>query len=239
VSGNGFWISLSSSDPINSTVAATSPTPQSSESCPFSNCVPFNTVLLDARSVPLLLLSSLPSLSPLLANASAVNMVHPHADHLSPVHAVQLSSDHHVSLVLKQGITDDSGERIPVTRGYLTNDSKVVGAVRMEHLMLVVGPSVTHNNSQQLHTWMKSRFHGNLTAVEVKGDGIGVAELTASAGDVTQRSISEKLTFAGDPLKLLPAFLIWMPFSLPPVSLREETQIFTCTAIKWDLTVST
>ena len=51
-----------------------------------------------------------------------------------------------------------------------TNDSKVVGAVRMEHLMLVVGPSVTHNNSQQLHTWMKYRFHGNLTAVEVKGE---------------------------------------------------------------------
>jgi UDP-N-acetylglucosamine-lysosomal-enzyme len=149
-------------------------------------------------------------------------MVHPHADHLSPVHAVQLSSDHHVSLVLKQGITDDSGERIPVTRGYLTNDSKVVGAVRMEHLMLVVGPSVTHNNSQQLHTWMKSRFHGNLTAVEVKGDGIGVAELTASAGDVTQRSISEKLTFAGDPLKLLPAFLIWMPFSLPPENATKK-----------------
>ncbi|CAI8026125.1 N-acetylglucosamine-1-phosphotransferase subunits alpha/beta, partial [Geodia barretti] len=200
-----------------------SPSPQSSDSCPFSNCVPFNTVLLDARSVPLLLLSSLPSISPLLANASAVNIVNPHAAHLSPVHVVQLPSDHHVSLVLKQGITDDSGERIPATRGYLTNDSKVVGAVRMEHLMLVEGSAVTHNNSQQLHTWMKSCFHGNLTSVEVKGDGIAVAEFTA-VGDVTKMSMSDELTFAGLPLKLLPAFLIWMPFSLPTNSPENATE---------------
>ena len=36
--------------------------------------------------------------------------------------------------------------------------------------MLVEGSAVTHNNSQQLHTWMKSCFHGNLTSVEVKGE---------------------------------------------------------------------
>ena len=51
-----------------------------------------------------------------------------------------------------------------------TNDSKVVGAVKMDHFLLVAGPAVTHSNSQLLHSWMKSRFHGNLTAVEVKGE---------------------------------------------------------------------
>ena len=63
---------------------------------------------------------------------------------------------------------------------------------------------------------------------EPTGDGIAVAEFTA-VGDVTKMSMSDELTFAGLPLKLLPAFLIWMPFSLPtnsPVSLREETQFF-------------
>ena len=135
-------------------------------SCPFSLCVPFRTLLLDAKALPLLLLSSLPSLSPLLANASALNMVNSPSAHLTPVHAVQLASEqdgqlcsltdtphtqlhlslshtlslclslclsfstplhlcfslthtHIVSLVIREGLTNESGHRIPATRGYL------------------------------------------------------------------------------------------------------------------------
>ena len=62
-------------------------------SCPFSHCVPFHTVLLDARSLPFIPLDSLSSFSPLLANASSVHMINSPAAHLSPVHAVQLSSE--------------------------------------------------------------------------------------------------------------------------------------------------
>ena len=95
--------------------------------------------------------------------------------------------------------------------------------MRVDHFLLAVGSGVTANNSQQLQAWMKSRFHGNFTAVEVKGEGIGVAEFVSGVADILQRSKFDTMMFSGQPLKLLPAFLIWMPFSLPtipPVSLR-------------------
>ena len=143
-----------------------------------------------------------------------------------------------VTRVLEEEITDSEGSKIQTTRGFLvsptsvrvdllfsthfessynhcpqTNDSSVVGVVRMENFVLVVGAGIKLTNSSgRLHKWMEARFHGNLTAVEVKGDGIGVAEFRSGVLPELLKSVGT-LVFSGGPLQLLPAYLIWMPFS--------------------------
>ena len=106
-----------------------------------------------------------------------------------------------------------------------TNDSSVVGVMKMENFVIVVclGISLTNTSGRQLQKWMETHFHDNLTSVEVKGDGIGVAEFRGGVvSAILERS--HDLIFSGQPVQLFPAFLIWIPFSELHVSAggREE-----------------
>ena len=100
----------------------------------------------------------------------------------------------------------------------------------MEYFAIVRGRGISLNSSQEFNGWMKSRFRGNLTAVEVKGEGMAVAEFVSGAREVLQRSDSSEMMFAGHPLELHQAYLIWMPFSLPtdsPVSTPSHPHTLT------------
>ena len=98
-----------------------------------------------------------------------------------------------------------------------TDDSNVIGAVKMDQYMIVLCSAIKHDNiTKQLYGWLKTRFHDNITAVEVKGEGIAVAEFRS--GVLPDNLKRENLTFSGHSIKLVPAYLIWMPFSNHNVS---------------------
>ena len=97
-----------------------------------------------------------------------------------------------------------------------TNDSSLMGAVKMSHFLIISGCGLALNSSRNnFYSWMKSRFHDNLIDVEVKGEGVGVAEFVSGVDDVLDQSKSEEMVFAGNPVQFHQAFLIWMPFTLP------------------------
>ena len=98
-----------------------------------------------------------------------------------------------------------------------TNDSGIVGTVRMEDFVIVVSSGIKSTNSSgQLQKWMERHFHDHLAVVEVKGEGIGVAEFIPGTLSEAMKSVgSEELTFDGEPLHLFPAYLIWIPFHVP------------------------
>ena len=98
-----------------------------------------------------------------------------------------------------------------------TNDSSVVGTVRMEDFVIVVSSGIKSTNSSgQLLKWMEAHFHDHFAMVEVKGEGVGVAEFSPGTLSEAIKSIgSEELTFAGETVQLFPAYLIWIPFRVP------------------------
>lgn len=87
--------------------------------------------------------------------------------------------------------------------------------------MIVVSKGIkSSNDSRHLQKWMEAHFHGNLTSVEVKGEGLAVAEFLSGTQSVILKTIETKeLVLAGEQVELLPAFLIWIPFSVPTVSI--------------------
>lgn len=98
----------------------------------------------------------------------------------------------------------------------------------MENFGIVVSAGIrAANSSGQLRKWMEAHFPDNLVAVEVKGEGLGVAEFPRGVlPEVLQRR--EGLVFSGEPLQLFQAYLIWIPFSVPvesPVSLWNVAMI--------------
>ena len=86
--------SSSSSPPLPSSLRLSRSSSSIAEStCPFTHCVPFHTLLLDARPLPHLSLSAARSLSPLLKNVSACETYNSTAAHLSAVHVLHLPSE--------------------------------------------------------------------------------------------------------------------------------------------------
>lgn len=87
--------------------------------------------------------------------------------------------------------------------------------------MIVVSKGIkSSNDSRHLQKWMEAHFYGNLTSVEVKGEGLAVAEFLSGTQSVILKTIERKeLVLAGEQVELLPAFLIWIPFSVPTVSI--------------------
>lgn len=115
----------------------------------------------------------------------------------------------------------------PLLSSLQTNDSSVLGAVRMENYVMVVSTGITTSTDTQLHKWMDAHFGDNLTAVEVKGEGLGVAEFrTGVLGKIFQRLGPQPLTFSGHPLHLLPAYLTWVPFTT-----TSEAQVGSLTSV--------
>lgn len=90
----------------------------------------------------------------------------------------------------------------------------------MENFVIVMSAGIkSSNDTGHLQRWMEAHFHGNLTAVEVKGEGVAVAEFQSGTMSMILKSIkTRKLVFSGDPVQLVPAYLIWIPFTVPHVS---------------------
>ena len=58
-----------------------------------------------------------------------------------------------------------------------TSDSGVVGVVSMEDFALLTGVGIKPSNSSgRLRKWMEKHFHGNVIEVEVKAEGVAVAQ---------------------------------------------------------------
>lgn len=91
----------------------------------------------------------------------------------------------------------------------------------MENFRIVASKGIkSSNDSRHLQKWMEAHFHGNLTSVEVKGEDLAVAEFLSGTQSVVLKTIeTRELVLAGEQVELWPAYLIWVPFSVPLVSI--------------------
>lgn len=101
-----------------------------------------------------------------------------------------------------------------------TNDSSVLGAVKMENFVIVMSKGIkSSDDNQHFKKWMEAHFQGNFTSVDVKSEGLAVAEFLSGTQSTILKTIkTTELVFAGEQVQLLPAYLIWIPFSVPHVS---------------------
>ena len=74
-----------------------------------------------------------------------------------------------VSELIKRGfITDSSGRNVSVTRGYLTSDHSLVGAVKMEDFAIALSNGIRPlNNSKLFRKWMEAHFGRDVLEVHI------------------------------------------------------------------------
>ena len=71
-----------------------------------------------------------------------------------------------VNDVLKNGLSDKYGTNISITRGFLTSDDTLVGAVKFEDFAVVLSEGIRLiNNSRLLRKWMDSHFPNGVVEV--------------------------------------------------------------------------
>lgn len=133
--------------------------------------------------------------------------------------------------MLKTGLFDRHGSRVSVTRGFLTSDIQLAGAVKIKTFYLALSGGIHPLNSSKLfRRWMESHYgkdvlevgvtlfciHGNtrdLIQVEVKANRTAVVSYKSKTGEPAPMTIP--YLFSGETVTLYQAFLIWLPFSLP------------------------
>ena len=104
-----------------------------------------------------------------------------------------------------------------------TNDSGLVGVVKMENFALVKGAGVQTDSSRELRLWLEASFRDNLVAMAVKGEGVAVVEFKpgSSLEEMMSTFKPADLTFAGAPLQLFAAYLVWMPLNNVSLSIHK------------------
>jgi len=146
--------------------------------------------------------------------------------------------------VLKGIIRDSEGRNISATRGFLTSNGNLLGAVKMADFAILTSDGFgLANNSGLIRRWSQIQFKRNISEVRncfscplvspplidaidncrecllplqaaVKASGVAVAGFKPG---VLQHILKHNKTyqFSGKPVKVHQAYLIWLPFSLP------------------------
>lgn len=70
--------------------------------------------------------------------------------------------------ILRTGLLDKHGSEVGVTRGFLTSDSQLAGAVKMKSFYLALSNSIHPLNSSKLfRKWMESHYGRDIREVGV------------------------------------------------------------------------
>lgn len=73
-----------------------------------------------------------------------------------------------VTSLLRRGLLDRDGSYVGITRGYLTSDKELAGAVKMDTFYLALSAGIRPLNSSKLfRKWMESHFGRNVVEVGV------------------------------------------------------------------------